>query len=108
MSETKAAENHEVIVGKFPLRTLGKAHAENELAGEVKIVADKKSDKVLGVHVVGVHATEIIHSAVVAVNRGLTATQLGSVIFGHPVISEAVMEAAHDVHKMSVHLAKKK
>lgn len=108
MREAEAAEKYDIAIGKFPLRALGKAHAENEIAGEVKIIGDRKTDKLLGVHAVGVHATEIIHSASVAVNRGLTVTQLGSVIFGHPVISEAIMEAAHDLHKMSVHLAKKK
>ncbi len=108
MSVAKASEKHELAIGKFPLRALGKAHAENEIAGEVKVIADKKTDKILGVHAVGVHATEIIHSAVVAVNQGLTAKQLGSIIFGHPVIAESVMEAAHDVHKMSVHQPKKK
>ena len=108
MTEAKASEKHELAIGKFSLRALGKAHAENETAGEVKVIADKKTDKVLGVHVVGVHATEVIHSAVVAVNQGLTATQLGSIIFGHPVIAESVMEAAHDVHNMSVHQPKKK
>lgn len=70
MSEAKASEKHELAIGKFPLRALGKAHAENEIAGEVKVIADKKTDKVLVVHVVGVHATEAIHSAVVAVNQG--------------------------------------
>lgn len=108
MREAEAAEKYDIAIGKFPLRALGKAHAENEIAGEVKIIGDKKTDKLLGVHAVGVHATEIIHSAAVAINQGLTVTQLGSVIFGHPVISEAIMEAAHDLHHMSVHLAKKK
>lgn len=108
LTEKEASEKHDIIVGKFPLRTLGKAHAENEIAGEVKVIGDKKTDKLLGVHIVGVHATEVIHPASVAINRGLTVSQLGSVIFGHPVISEAVMEAAHDAHKMSVHLGKKK
>jgi dihydrolipoamide dehydrogenase len=108
MREADAAEKYDIAIGKFPLRALGKAHAENEIAGEVKIIGDKKTDKLLGVHAVGVHATEIIHSAAVAINQGLTVTQLGSIIFGHPVISEAIMEAAHDLHHMSVHLAKKK
>ncbi len=108
MTEAVASEKHQLVIGKFPLRALGKAHAENEVAGEVKVIADKKTDKVLGVHVVGVHATEVIHSAVVAINQGLTAKQLGAIIFGHPVISESVMEAAHDVHKMCVHQPKKK
>ncbi len=108
LTEKEAAETHDLIIGKFPLRALGKAHAENEIAGEVKVIGDKKSDKLLGVHAIGVHAAEIIHTAALAVNRGLTVQQLGSLIFGHPVISEAVMEAAHDAHGMSVHLAKKK
>lgn len=108
MREGEAAEKHEISIGRFPLRALGKAHAENEIAGEVKIIGDKKTDKVLGVHIVGVHATEIIHTAALAINRGLTVSQLGALVFGHPVISESIMEAAHDLHRMSVHLAKKK
>ncbi len=108
LTEKKAAENADLAIGRFPLRVLGKAHAENEIAGEIKVIADKKTDKLLGVHAVGVHATEIIHTAALAINRELTALQLGSLIFGHPVISEALMEAAHDVHGMSVHLAKKR
>ncbi|NOY88004.1 MAG: dihydrolipoyl dehydrogenase, partial [FCB group bacterium] len=65
-------------------------------------------DKLLGVHIIGVHATEVIHTAALAINRGLKVKQLGDLIFGHPVISEAIMEAAHDFHHLSVHLAKKK
>lgn len=108
LSEAKAAEMHEIAIGKFPLRALGKAQAENEISGEVKIVADKKTDKILGVHIVGIHATEIIHTAALAVNQGMTARQLGSLIFGHPVISESLMEAAHDLHGEAVHLVKKR
>jgi len=108
MTEEAAGENHKISIGKFPMRVLGKSHAENEIAGEVKVIADSKTDKILGVHIVGNHATELIHTAALAINRGLTAKQLGSLIFGHPVLSESIMEAAHDVHGMSVHLAKKK
>ncbi len=74
----------------------------------MKLIGDKKTDKLLGAHIVGVHATEIIHTCALAINQGLTVKQLGSLIFGHPVISEAIMEAAHDLHGMSVHLAKKR
>ena len=108
LSEKEASEKYDVAIGKFPLRALGKAHAENEIAGEVKIIGDKKTDKLLGVHIVGAHATEIIHTAALAINQGLKVEQLGSLIFGHPVISESIMEAAHDLHNRSVHLAKKK
>jgi dihydrolipoamide dehydrogenase len=108
MREAEAAKEYEIAIGKFPLRTLGKAHAENEIAGEVKLIGDKKTDRLLGAHIVGVHATEIIHTAALAIHQGLTVRQLGSLIFGHPVISESIMEAAHDLHGMSVHLAKKR
>jgi len=108
LTEEKAAEKHDLIIGKYPLRALGKAHAENEIAGEVKVIGDKKSDKLLGVHIVGIHAPEAIHVAALAINQGLTVRQLGSLIFAHPVISEAIMEAAHDAHGESVHLAAKR
>ncbi len=108
LREAEAAKDHDIAVGKFPLRALGKAHAENEITGEVKIIGDAKTDKLLGVHIVGVHATEIIHTAALAINRGLTVTELGSLTFGHPVISESIMEAAHDLHGQSVHLARKR
>jgi len=89
MTEKQAAEKHEVAVGKFPLRALGKAHAENEISGEVKLIGDKKT-------------------AALAINRGLKVKELGSLTFGHPVISESIMEAAHDLHFESVHLGAKK
>jgi len=108
LKEHEAAEQYDVAIGKFPLRALGKAHAENEIAGEVKVIGDKKSDKLLGVHAVGVHAAEIIHVAALAIRRELTVSQLGDQIFAHPVVSESIMEAAHDLHGMSVHLAKKR
>ncbi|MDH3889508.1 MAG: dihydrolipoyl dehydrogenase [candidate division Zixibacteria bacterium] len=108
LTEEQAAEKHNVVTSKFPLRTLGKAHAENEISGEVKLVADKKTDRLLGTHIVGSHATEIIHTAALAVKQGLTVRQLGELIFGHPVISEALMEAAHNLHNSSVHLPRKK
>jgi len=104
LTEEKAKEKYDIAIGSFPMRALGKAHAEGEIAGEVKIIADKKTDKLLGVHIVGPHATEVIHTPALALKQGLTVTELGSMIFGHPVISESVMEACHNLHKMSVHL----
>ncbi len=104
LTEEKAAEKYDIVTGSFPMRVLGKAHAEGEIAGEVKVIGDKKTDRLLGVHIVGPHATEVIHTPALAVNRGLTVSELGSLIFAHPVFSEAVMEACHNLHKMSVHL----
>jgi len=104
LTEEEAKEKHDIVIGSFPMRALGKAHAENEIAGEVKVIGDKKTDKLLGVHIVGPHATEVIHTPTLAIKQGLTVSELGAMVFGHPVISEAVMEACHNLHKMSVHL----
>ncbi|MCX5800256.1 MAG: dihydrolipoyl dehydrogenase [Candidatus Eisenbacteria bacterium] len=93
----------EVKVGVFNLRGLGMAHVLDETSGMVKIVADAKTDEVLGVHIVGAHACELIHEGVVAVANKLTATALGETIHAHPTLSEAVMEAAEAVHGLSIH-----
>jgi dihydrolipoamide dehydrogenase len=92
-----------VRTGQFLFRVLGKAQAENEIEGLVKVVADADSDKVLGVHIVGAHATELIHECALAVRLELTVTELGNAFHAHPVMSEAILEAVHDVHGLSIH-----
>jgi len=93
-------------VGRFQFRGLGKAHAMGEIVGMAKIIADESTDKVLGVHICGAHATDIIHEGALAIQLGATARQLGEMIHAHPTLSEGVMEAAEDVHKMAIHLPK--
>ena len=108
LSQQKAeSEGHEIRIGQFQFRVLGKSKAEREIVGGVKIIADKKTDKILGAHIVGAHATDLIHEVAVAMSQKMTAEQLGDVFHAHPVLAEAVMEAAHDVHGLSVHTAKK-
>ena len=94
-------------IGRFQFRGLGKAHTTGEIAGMVKVIADEETDKVLGVHICGAHATELIHEGVLAMTMGATAKDLGQMIHAHPTLSEAIMEAAEDVHRMSVHQPKK-
>jgi len=94
-------------IGRFPFRALGKSHALGEIAGEVKLIADASTDKLLGAHIIGPHATDLIHQATLALKAGLTASELGDMIHSHPTLSEAIMEAAHDIHQMSVHQLKK-
>ncbi len=89
--------------GKFPFAALGKAMAMGETAGFCKIVADAGSDQVLGVHMLGPHATDLIAEAATAMNMEITAHELGKAIHAHPTLAEAVMEAAHDVHGSCVH-----
>jgi dihydrolipoamide dehydrogenase len=93
-------------IGRFPYRALGKAHAMGEITGMVKIIADEATDKVLGVHICGAHATDMVHEGALAIRMGATSQQLGAMIHAHPTLAEAIMEAAEDVHKMAVHVPK--
>jgi len=109
LRESEAEEaGHKLNIGKFRFIALGKAQAENETEGEVKVIADAETDRLLGVHIAGAHATDLIHEAALAIRRGLTAEQLGDSFHAHPVMSEAILEATHDVHGLSIHTAKKK
>ncbi|HUI45864.1 MAG TPA: dihydrolipoyl dehydrogenase [Nitrospirota bacterium] len=91
-------------VGRIPYRGLGKPHAMGEITGVVKIIADEATDKVLGVHLCGAHATDLVHEGALAITMGATAKQLGNMIHAHPTLAEGIMEAAEDVHKMAIHL----
>ncbi len=91
-------------VGKFPFAALGKAMAIDETEGFVKIIADKATDAVLGVHIVGPHATDLIAEASPAMHLECTAKELGRAIHAHPTLGEAMMEAAHAVHGECAHI----
>ncbi|HEX6624902.1 MAG TPA: dihydrolipoyl dehydrogenase [Pyrinomonadaceae bacterium] len=104
LTEAKARElGFEVKVGKFPFSASGKARILGEEEGFVKVVADKKYDEILGVHIIGPHATEIIHEAIVAMRLESTADELGRTIHAHPTVSESVMEAAEGIHGLTIH-----
>lgn len=90
-------------VGRFLPRGLARAHATDEIAGLVKIIADGKSDQLLGVHLAGARATDMIHIAAVALAKRMTAAEFGELVFAHPTFAEALLEAAHDIHGVSLH-----
>ena len=93
-------------VGRFPFRVLGRSHAMGEITGMAKIIADEATDRVLGVHICGAHATDLIHEGALAIQMGATAQQLGAMIHAHPTFAEAIMEASEDVRKMAIHVMK--
>ena len=97
-------EGYDVRIGKFPFSASGKARILGEEEGFVKIVSEAKYDELLGVHIIGPHATELIAEAGVAMQLESTAEELGRTIFAHPTISEAVMEAAEGVHGLTIHM----
>ncbi len=101
-------EGIETKVGKFPFAALGKAMAINETVGFCKIIADAKTDQVLGIHIVGPHATDLIAEACPALHLEITARELGKAIHAHPTLGEAMMEAAHAVHGESAHIPSRK
>jgi dihydrolipoamide dehydrogenase len=105
LSEAKARENgREITVGKFPFTASGKAVALGETEGFVKVIADKASGEILGAHIVGPEATEMIHEF--AVGRTLEATleEIIHTIHAHPTLSEAAFEATLAALGQAIHI----
>lgn len=96
----------DIKIGRFQFRGLGKAHAMGEIAGMAKIIADAKTDKVLGLHIIGAHAADLIHEGAVAMRLGATAADIGATIHAHPTLSEAIMEASEALHNRAIHMPK--
>ena len=108
LREHQAAEKGlKIKTGRFQFRTLGKAHAMGEIAGMIKIIADADTDKVLGVHIIGPHASDLVHEGALAIKAGLTAREMADMIHAHPTLAEGIMEAAEDVHGEAIHSSKK-
>ncbi len=104
LTEAKAKERgYDVAVGKFPLSALAKAAILGRPEGFVKVVRDKKYDEILGVHILGAHATDLIAEACVALQMEGTDEELFRTMHAHPTMSEAVMEAAHAAHGQAIH-----
>jgi len=90
-------------VGKFPFLANSRAKAINEPEGFVKILADEKTDKVIGVHIIGPHAGEIIAEMAIAMEFGASSEDIARTCHAHPTFSEAVKEAALSVDKRAIH-----
>jgi dihydrolipoamide dehydrogenase len=105
LTEAKARElGYDVKIGKFPFSASGKARILGEEEGFVKIIGESKYDEILGVHIIGAHATELIAEACVAMQLESTAEELGRTMHAHPTVSETVMEAAEGVHGLAIHI----
>jgi dihydrolipoamide dehydrogenase len=94
----------DVRIGTFPFGVLGRAKMAGETEGFVKIVADKKYDEILGVHMIGPRSTELVAEAVLALRLECTVEELIRTIHAHPTFSEAVGEAAHAAHGAAIHM----
>ncbi|MDA8430733.1 MAG: dihydrolipoyl dehydrogenase [Geobacteraceae bacterium] len=92
------------MAGKFHFAALGRARCMDETEGFVKILAHTESDRVLGVHIVGPRASDLIAEAVTVMSFGGTARDIAMICHAHPTLAEAIKEAAMDVHKEAIHV----
>ena len=104
MTEKEATdEGYEVKIGRFPYAANGKALGLRETDGFVKTVSDADSGDILGVHIVGVQASTLIHEAAVAVRLGASAENIAHTVHAHPTLSEIVMESAEAAYDKAIH-----
>ncbi len=96
---------HEVRLGQARFVGEAKALAEGEPDGYVQLVADAGTDRLLGATIIGPHAVELIHEVGVAISDGFTMAELGDVIHAHPTVSEVVMDAAQQGHKVAPYIS---
>ena len=96
-----------IRTGHFPVRALGKAHATGEISGFFKIITDARTDRIIGAHIIGPHASDLIHEIAVAMKAGLAAKDVAETIHAHPTFSEGIKEAAEDVLGEAIHVPKK-
>jgi dihydrolipoamide dehydrogenase len=105
LKEREAKElGYAVKVARIPYRALGKSHTLGEIVGEVKMVAAADTGELLGVHIVGSGATEIIHEAALALSLEATVEDLAEMVHAHPTLSELLMEAAHGILDQAIHV----
>ncbi len=95
---------YKVKVGKFPFSAVAKARISGHTDGFVMIVSDQKYDEILGVHIIGPHATDLIAEACVAMRLECTTEELANTIHAHPTLSESVLEAAHATLGRAMHM----
>jgi dihydrolipoamide dehydrogenase len=94
----------EYRVGKFPFQANGRARSLDETEGFVKVIADAKTDRLLGVHILGPRASELIAEAVLAMEFAGSAEDIARTCHAHPTLSEAVHEAALAIDKRAIHI----
>lgn len=104
LTERQAKDKYgKLLTGKFPFTANGKALGLGETFGLVKTIADEQTHKILGIHIIGPQATELIAQAGVLLGRSTTFDDAKKIIFAHPTLSEAVMESLEDLENLAIH-----
>jgi len=106
--EQLKADGEDFEIGTFPFVAIGRAVASDSAEGMVKIIANAKTDRILGCHIVGPSAADLVQQIAIAMEFGATAEDVGMTVFGHPTYSEAVKEAALAVHGHAIHMPNRK
>jgi len=105
LTRTEAeARGHKVTEGRFPFSVSGRAMAIDETKGFVKVIADAADERVLGVHIVGPDASDLISEAALAIEMGAYVPDIALTIHPHPTLSEALMEAAKHAIGEAIHI----
>ncbi len=91
------------LEGSFPFRAIGKSHAIGEIDGFVKVIAKKKDERIIGIHIIGPDASTLIAECSLAVNQGVTLSEMARTIHAHPTVAEALWEAVEDARGLSIH-----
>jgi len=103
LTEARAREKYgDILVGKFPFTANGKALGLGETFGFVKTIADSASKKIVGMHIIGPEATELIAEGGILIQSGMTIDEALKIVFAHPTLSEAISESIEDLEKMSI------
>ena len=106
--EQLKADGIDYKVGVFPFAASGRAMAANDTDGMVKMIAHAETDRILGCHIIGPSAADLVQQVVIAMEFGSSAEDIGLTVFGHPTLSEAVHEAALAVSGHAIHMANRK
>ncbi|MCM8758859.1 MAG: dihydrolipoyl dehydrogenase [Candidatus Omnitrophica bacterium] len=108
ITQQKAEEQGlNIKIGSFPYLALGKAHTAGDTTGMAKVIVDSETEKILGIHVIGEQASEIIHAGCVAMSKSMTLKEMLSVYWSHPTFSEILMEALLVAKGTPLHITKK-
>lgn len=104
LTESQARQQgYDIRVSRFPFAAIGKALTMGETEGQLKLICEGTTGKILGAHILGPHATDLIAVLGVSMKNGLTAEQIADTIFAHPTTAEIIMEAAHGINGKAIH-----
>ena len=106
MPEVARKENDNIKISKFPFMANGKAPGMGETEGMVKIIADTDTSELLGLHILGAHASDLIAEGTLALSMEATAEEIINTIHAHPTLAEAIAEAAEGITSKPIHLVR--